>query len=89
MLYVSNNTGTVTTHINQRGDSEGLAPAWLNAGITHPGAGFPRANVSFGRVAGSPRMDYMVVGGKGSIKLWENHGHGGTRLKGDGTRYCE
>lgn len=82
-------SGMVGTFINQRGKSEGLAPNWISVGITHQGVGAPRANVTFGRVAGSARMDYIVVGPKGGIRLWENIGHGGTRLKGDGTRYCD
>jgi hypothetical protein len=79
--------GSLITYINQRGESLGLAPAWSEAGATHAGMA-PRANTTFGRVSGSPRKDYMVVGAKGSIKLWENTGKGGTQLKADGTRYC-
>lgn len=87
LLYVYKDTGKVVSYINQRGESVGLAPAWQEAGTTHAGTA-PRANITFGRVSGSPRMDYMVVGAKGSIKLYENTGKGGTQLKADGTRYC-
>jgi hypothetical protein len=57
--------------------------------MTAFGVGAARENITFGRIAGSPRADYVNTRPLGSLDLWENTGSGGTRLKGDGVRYCD
>ncbi|KAK5734764.1 hypothetical protein LTR17_008695 [Elasticomyces elasticus] len=87
-LHIDDDTGAVHTWINQRGFVDGLRPVWVSAGRTHAGIGH-RTNVTFGRVAGSPRADLLWSKPKGGVDLWQETGHGGTRLKGDGVRYCD
>jgi hypothetical protein len=48
-----------------------------------------RENVTFGRVGGSLRADYLVADGSGGIRVWKNEGRGGARVSGDGDRYCD
>lgn len=51
--------GGVDTFINNRGTGYGLAPDWQNAGHTHAGMGVDgaQADIRFGRLFGSGRMD--------------------------------
>jgi hypothetical protein len=97
LLSIDDN-GHVYTLINRRGHASGLVPAWLDAGLTHNYAdlGISNANqVKFGKIFGSKSSagqymaDYTTVTTTGAISAWENTGYGGTRLKGDGVRYCD
>ena len=114
-LYVEDD-GSIRTFINQRGFEVGLAPAWLDAGITHTGDGTgvtDRSQVVLANIWATNYnrgntwpdyngggADYVVVknqssgGGRGLITITNmdlhvNDGHGGTRQKGDGDRYCD
>ena len=90
LVWVNGN-GQVTTWINQRGYSVGLGPEWISQGITHEGSETP-VNVTFGAFMGSGRADYALTSirdGNVYIDRWENRGHGGTTVKGDGVRYCD
>lgn len=98
-----NDDGSTVIYINQRGDKSdglGLKPHWLLAGSTH--AGFPddtsmtRDNILFGRIYGSGRQDYIRVNEilvskelTYQFSVWENTGSGGTKLNGDGVRFCD
>jgi len=86
-----NGNGQVTSWINHRGYSVGLGPEWVSQGITHHGSDHP-VNVTFGAFMGSSRADYALASikdGNVYIDRWENRGHGGTMVKGDGVRYCD
>ena len=86
-----NGNGQVTTWINRRGYSVGLGPEWVSQGVTHQGSDHP-VNVTFGAFTGSGRADYALASikdGNVYIERWENRGHGGTMVKGDGARYCD
>jgi hypothetical protein len=90
LVWVNGN-GQVTTWINQRGYSVGLGPEWVSQGITHQGSDH-LVNVTFGAFMGSGRADYALTSikdGNVYIDRWENRGHGGTMVKGDGARYCD
>ncbi|KAK3072327.1 hypothetical protein LTR53_007020 [Teratosphaeriaceae sp. CCFEE 6253] len=84
-----NTEGQVDTYINQRGHLEGLVPVRINEERTHPAIGADRASIRFGRVHESPQLDYLHVLPNGNIDEWQNTGHGGTMVKGDGVRYCD
>lgn len=90
LIWVNAN-GQVTTWINRRGFKIGLEPAWVSHGVTHQGSSSP-VNVTFGAFMGSGRADYALVSikkGNVYIQRWENHDHGGTMVRGDGTFYCD
>lgn len=58
-------TGKVTTYINQRGDDKTMIPRWLKAGVTHAGMGqsigADRSGVVFGRIFGdNSRADVSI-----------------------------
>ena len=60
-------TGKVTTYINQRGEGKGMVPRWLSAGVTHAGMGSfigeDRDLVTFGRIFGdNGRADVSIPG---------------------------
>lgn len=71
----------------------------MDAGMTHTGIGTgvtDRRQVAFGNIWAPRNADYTaliapeVIGPYfPSITLWQNTGSGGTRLKGDGDRYCD
>ncbi|PVH96898.1 carbohydrate esterase family 3 protein, partial [Periconia macrospinosa] len=95
-LWVDN-TGKVTTYINQRGYDKSLVPLWLEAGVTHQGMGSTvgREKIHFGRLYGSGRRDYAhrVAADLGSdvwqygMEVYKNTGVGGKHQKGDGARW--
>ncbi|GAM34923.1 hypothetical protein TCE0_015r02825 [Talaromyces pinophilus] len=95
-------TGKVTTYINNRGTGKGsLAPDWVSAGVTHAGMGVAgaRDRVKFGNVYAGNGADYLYVetvesASNASVSdnyahVWKNTGYGGTTLKGDGDYYCD
>ncbi|KAL1612344.1 hypothetical protein SLS60_000570 [Paraconiothyrium brasiliense] len=98
-----NDDGSTMIYINQRGDRNdgpGLKPHWVQALVSHKG--FPddetmsRNRILFGRVYGSGRQDYIQIiesksGKEYSYKfsVWQNTGSGGTKLNGDGVRFCD
>lgn len=91
-----NDVGRVTTWMNQRGwnagvvpgSSKGIVPDWISRGATHGGMNTPGAgaNIKFGRIYGSGRLDYTWFEsdgrGKLAVNVWQNTGGGGTLLKG-------
>ncbi|KFY47243.1 hypothetical protein V494_00086 [Pseudogymnoascus sp. VKM F-4513 (FW-928)] len=87
-------TGKVTTYINQRGQTAGLIPNWDSVGVTHGGMGEEgaRSQIRFARVYGSGRADYVYIkcltveDGRCNyeVRAWENTGKGG-----DGVRWCD
>ncbi|KAL3708913.1 hypothetical protein TMatcc_002701 [Talaromyces marneffei ATCC 18224] len=96
-------TGKVTTYINNRGTGKGsLVPDWVSVGVTHAGMGVAgaRDRVKFGNVYAGNGADYLYVdsvvesASNASIydnyaHVWKNTGYGGTALKGDGDYYCD
>ncbi|KAK4897726.1 Glucan endo-1,3-alpha-glucosidase agn1 [Elasticomyces elasticus] len=90
LVWVDDN-GQVTTWINRRGFAVGLGPQWVAKGVTHGGSGTP-VNVTFGAFMGSGRADYAlgsIRNGNVYVDRWRNDDHGGTMVKGDGTRFCD
>ena len=88
-------TGQVTTYINNRGTGKGsLVPDWVSAGVTHAGIGVAgaRDRVKFGNVYAGNGADYLYVetvdsASNSSVSdsyahVWKNTGYGGTTLKG-------
>ena len=93
ILLVGNN-GSVETWTNQRGRGKGIVPEWVSSGITH--LGMPESgildNIKFGKIYGSNRLDYIYLKEKEDyfdMLVYENKGSGGTKLKADGTFYCD
>lgn len=95
-LWVDN-TGKVTTYINQRGYDKSLVPLWLEAGVTHQGMGTTvgREKIHFGRIYGYSRRDYArrTATDLGDdvwqygMEVYKNTGVGGKHQKGDGARW--
>ncbi|KAK3385369.1 carbohydrate esterase family 3 protein [Podospora didyma] len=89
------NQGQITTFINQRGWGTGIVPNWVRTDQTHGGMGVDGAAdfIKLGRVYGSGRLDYTdfktSTNGQVTIQVWENKGDGGTRVRGDGSFYCD
>jgi hypothetical protein len=86
--------GNVETWTNQRSRGSGIVPNWVSAGITHEGqpAQDIRDNIKFGKIYGSNRLDYIYLKEEKDyydVLVWENKGSGGTKLKADGTFYCD
>jgi hypothetical protein len=52
-------TGRVTTYINQRGQGDGMIPHWDSVGVTHGGMGEAgaRSQIRFARLYDSGRAD--------------------------------
>jgi hypothetical protein len=93
ILEIGDN-GNVKTTINRRGRGSGIVPDWKSVGITHEGR--PEkgisSNIKFGKIYGSNRLDYIYIKeekGYHDMLVWENKGSGGTKLKADGTFYCD
>ena len=86
--------GNVKTTINRRGRGSGIVPDWVSVGITHEGrpeTGIQN-NIKFGKIYGSNRLDYIYIKKEKDhydMLVWENKGSGGTKLKADGTFYCD
>ncbi|KAK4455138.1 hypothetical protein QBC34DRAFT_445431 [Podospora aff. communis PSN243] len=101
-IWISD-TGQVTTFINQRGQTKGLKPNWVSAGVTHAGMGEAgaRSQIRFGRLYGTNRADYVYIKcmpPSGTpipdrcdyqVRVWKNLGSGGKHQKGDGSRFCD
>jgi hypothetical protein len=93
LLEIGQN-GNVKTTINHRGRGSGIVPDWVSVGVTHEGQPETtiRNNIKFGKIYGSNRLDYIYIKKEKDyydMKVWENKGSGGTRLKADGTFYCD
>jgi hypothetical protein len=93
VLNVGDN-GNVETWINQRSRGSGILPNWVSSGITHQGqpATGLYDNIKFGKIYGSNRLDYIYLKEEKDyfdVLVWENKGSGGTKLKADGTFYCD
>jgi len=93
ILLVSQN-GSVETWTNQRGRGKGIVPEWVSSGITH--LGMPDSaileKIKFGRIYGSNRVDYIYLKENHDyfdMLVYENKGVGGTKLKADGTFFCD
>ena len=93
ILRIGDN-GNVETWINRRGRGSGIVPDWVSAGITHEGqpeTGIQR-HIKFAKIYGSNKLDYVYVKEGDDyydVLVWENTGSGGTKLKADGTFYCD
>jgi hypothetical protein len=99
-IYIYADTST-EIYINQRGsldDGKGLKPHWVKAEAKI--AGWPddssvnRTHIMFGRIFGSGRADLVRVAQVGKnfdyeFEIHRNTGSGGTKVKGDGARYCD
>ncbi|XEU97574.1 hypothetical protein FSHL1_002860 [Fusarium sambucinum] len=93
VMYIGDN-GNVKTWINNRGTGKGIVPNWRSAGITHAGQSSSgnQDKIKFGRIYGSNRLDYILLKEQKDtydVLVWENKGQGGTKLKADGTYYCD
>lgn len=93
-ILVVGDNGNVQTWTNRRGRGSGIVPDWVSSGITHEGR--PQANIAshikFGKIYGSNRLDYIYIKDEKDyydVLVWENKGTGGTKLKADGTFYCD
>ena len=55
-------TGKITTYINQRGQGKGLIPNWDSVGVTHGGMGEAgaRPQIRFARLYDSGRADVSI-----------------------------
>ncbi|KAM7185430.1 hypothetical protein V8F20_011802 [Naviculisporaceae sp. PSN 640] len=92
-------TGKVTTYINQRGAEKGMVPFWDEAGVTHGGMGVAgaRSQIRFARIYGSGRADYVYIKCLTlnntrcdyEVDVWRNTGSGGAHQKGDGVFWCD
>lgn len=96
VLIVGNN-GNVQTWTNRRGRGSGIVPEWSSSGITHLGVvsgaeQYVNHQIKFGKIYGSNRLDYIYIKDQGDhydVVAYENKGSGGTKLKADGTFYCD
>ncbi|KAF5001515.1 hypothetical protein FGRMN_986 [Fusarium graminum] len=93
VMYIGEN-GNVRTWINNRGTGRGLVPNWRSAGLTHAGQSSTgiQNKIKFGRIYGSNRLDYILLKEQKDtydVVVWENKGEGGTKLKADGSYYCD
>lgn len=93
IMMVGDN-GNVQTWTNRRGRGEGIVPEWVSSGLTHQGVAESsvRDNIKFGKIYGSNRLDYIYIKNEENwydVKVYENEGSGGTKLKADGTFYCD
>ncbi|RYP60768.1 hypothetical protein DL771_010387 [Monosporascus sp. 5C6A] len=84
-------TGRVTTWINQLGSDKSMVPYWRAAGVTHPGMGEDvggRESIVFGRIYSGFHTDYLRWDSAGgllsAITAWQSLGSGGRYQKGDG-----
>jgi hypothetical protein len=69
-------------------------PNWRSAGLTHAGQSSTgvQDSIKFGRIYGSNRLDYILLKEQKDtydVLVWENKGEGGTKLKADGSYYCD
>ncbi|SPO03558.1 uncharacterized protein DNG_06241 [Cephalotrichum gorgonifer] len=96
-LWVDN-TGRITTWINQRGSDKSLVPSWREAGVTHGGMSreVGRDNILFARLYDSGRPDYILQTPYPfwsddlivyQLEAWQNLGSGGKHQKGDGAHW--
>lgn len=91
VLLVGNN-GNVQTWTNRRGRGSGIVPDWVSSGVTHEGVvsgpeQYVGHAIKFGKIYGSNRLDYIYIKEEGDyfdVRVWENKGSGGTKLKADG-----
>lgn len=88
-IMMIGNNGNVQTWTNRRGRGSGIVPDWVSVGITHEGQ--PQANIrnniKFGKIYDSNRLDYIYIKEEADwfdVRVWENKGSGGTKLKADG-----
>jgi hypothetical protein len=96
ILLIGNN-GNVQTWTNRRSRGSGIVPDWVSSGITHEGVvsgpeQYVNHAIKFGKIYGSNRLDYIYIKEEGDyfdVLVWENKGSGGTKLKADGTFYCD
>ena len=81
--------GTVTGLINRR-VATSLGPRWDPSFTLATGPhGVKQEEVRLVDITGDGKVDYLVVGPKGSIQLWENTGKGGRYQRGDGVFLCD
>ncbi|KAJ4295166.1 Glucan endo-1,3-alpha-glucosidase agn1 [Kalmusia sp. IMI 367209] len=85
-------------------DGPGLKPHWVHAATSHAGfsgdTSMTRDNIIFGRIYGTGRQDYIRIYEQAAavfghnyygykLSVWRNDGSGGTRVNGDGIRFCD
>jgi lysophospholipase L1-like esterase len=96
-IMIVGNNGNVRTWTNRRGRGSGIVPEWSSSGITHEGVtSDPKRQVGhqikFGKIYGSNRLDYIFIKDEADyfdVVVYENKGSGGTKLKADGTFFCD
>ncbi|ETN41282.1 uncharacterized protein HMPREF1541_03217 [Cyphellophora europaea CBS 101466] len=89
---------------NSRGVGKGMAPHWIQARCAHGGMGEDgaRDQIRFARIWAYGGYDYArvkvepfrlgldpTINSRIKIEAWRNKGEGGTKLRGDGNRYCD
>ncbi|KAK4902064.1 hypothetical protein LTR27_000966 [Elasticomyces elasticus] len=89
---------TMEIFTNHRGRGKGIVPEWVSSGaipVGRKGLGEFEGQwdvIKFGRIYGSNRVDYILIREEEDyydVLVWENKGVGGTKLKADGTFYCD
>ena len=96
-IMIVGNNGNVQTWTNSRSRGSGIVPSWSSSGITHEGVvsgaqQYVNHQIKFGKIYGSNRLDYIYIRREGDdydVVVYENKGSGGTKLKADGTFFCD
>jgi hypothetical protein len=82
--------GTITAWINYRGATD-EQPYFHDSGIIMhpiPNSQVRRDHMSFGRIRGTRKLDFITSHKDTSMKLYENRGYQGTAY-GERCRYCD
>lgn len=75
--------------VNKQSES-GLAPEWLPVFTLAEGpSGAKQEEVRFADLTGNGKVDYLLVDKKGTVRLWQNNGSGGSSQAGDGVFLCD
>jgi hypothetical protein len=97
-IWMYEDTGKTRIFTNSRGRYFGHVPYWQEAAAAHKGPGGKRDEIKFGRIYGQKGhgadyirvIPYRVTGPWiYAFDLWQNNGLGGTKMKSDGSRYCD
>lgn len=102
-VFPDGHTRIFINHRGTKADGAGLKPAWVEAKSAHlgfPGTDIDQDHVKFGRLYGTGRADYIWVKETATnvdkevmyqyqFEVYRNDGAGGTKLRGDGARYCD
>ncbi|KAF2114469.1 SGNH hydrolase-type esterase domain-containing protein [Lophiotrema nucula] len=104
-VFPDGHTRIFINHRGTKTDGGGLKPAWVEASSAHPafssaGKAIDLDHIKFGRVFGTGKQDFVWVRELATkvddeilfsyfFEVYQNTGTGGTRLRGDGARYCD